>query len=252
MRRASTAKGAGTWRMFDAAPNRTTLFALSPRTVIAKARERGWSTRQSLLVARAVAGLPPEPAQTPELVVSFLDPAAFPALPCALPDARDRDRLGLAALERTRAQGAGELVVAHHDGEIAAIHFIHTAAHWERLERVAPRLYEPLQEDEALTEGVFVFPAFRGRGIAPQMLRASGSELGRRGFRRCLAVIDLGNAPSLRAFFTAGYDAEPIMRLDSYRLGRRTSHFVAAGGDARRRYDEAVGHREAPAAPQHA
>jgi GNAT superfamily N-acetyltransferase len=183
-------------------------------------------------------------------VVSFLDPAAFPALPSVLPDARDRDLLGLAALERTRAQAAGELVVARHDGEIAAIHFIHTAAHWERLEQVAPHLYEPLGEDEALTEGVFVFPEFRGCGIAPQMLRASGSELARRGFRRCLAVIDLGNAASLRAFSTAGYDPEPRMRLDSYRLGRRASRFVAASGDARRRYDEAVGHREALAAPQ--
>lgn len=250
MRRASTPNSAGRQRVLDAAPTRTILLALSPRTVVAKARERAWSTRQSLRVARAVAGLPPEPTQTPELVVSFLDPADFPALPCALPDARDRDKLGLVALERTRAQGAGELVVAHYGGEIAAIHFIHTAAHWERLERVAPSLYEPLQEDEALTEGVFVFPAFRGRGIAPQMLRASGSELGRRGFRRCLAVIDLGNAPSLRAFSTAGYDAEPIMRVDSYRLGRRASRFVAAGADARRRYDDAVGHQEAPTGPQ--
>jgi GNAT superfamily N-acetyltransferase len=238
--RASNPKSGGRQRVLDAGPDRRTLLTLSPRTVMAKARERGWSTRQCLLVTREVDGLPREPAPTSGVVVSFVDPASFPELRHALPDAHDRDRLGLAALERTRAHGAGELVIARHDGEIAAVHFIHTAAHGDRLEHVAPRMYQPLREDEALTEGVFVFPAFRGRGIAPRMLRASTSELGRRGFRRCLAVIDLGNVPSLRAFAAAGYDAGPIMRTDSYRLGRRTSRFVAADVAARRRYHEAV------------
>jgi GNAT superfamily N-acetyltransferase len=217
--------------------------------MIGKIRKRGWSTRRSVLVACELAHLRVESSVAPQLEVSFLDPAAFPDLPSTLPDARNHDLLSLAAMERTRAEGAGELVVARYDGELAGIHFIHTAAHQERLERVAPRLYAPLQAGEALTEGVFVFPAFRGRGVGSSMLRASASELARRGYHRGLAMIDVGNRASLRAFAAAGFTAQPTMRLDSHRLGRRTSRFVAVDSQARRRYLEATAGIEPSSVP---
>ena len=143
-------------------------------------------------------------------------------------------------MERTRAEEAGELVVARSDGELVGFHFIHTAAHQERLERIAPRLYEPLEPGEALTEGVFVFPDFRGAGIARSMLRASAVELARRGYRRGIAVIDVENHASLRAFRAAGFKGRPVMRVDAYRFGRRTSRFAAVDHETWRRYREAI------------
>ena len=81
-------------------------------------------------------------------------------------------------------------------------------------------MYEPLQDGDVLTEGMFVFPAFRRRGVAASMLRASAAELARRGHRRCLAVIDVQNRASLRAFHAAGFTARSVMRVDVYRLGQ--------------------------------
>jgi GNAT superfamily N-acetyltransferase len=226
---------------FDAVPDRGTFRALSPNTLAAKVRARLWSTRRSMLVVRELAQHPSAGrAPTPGIDVSFVHPSTFPDLSSLLDDPRDEDLLSLAALERTRAEAAGELVVARAGNEVAAIHFIHTAADQERLDRIAPGLYAPLAAGDALTEGVFVFPPFRGRGVAASMLRASASELQRRGYRRGLAVIDVENRASLRAFRAAGFTARPVMRVDAYRLGRRTSRFVEVDPETWRRYEAAT------------
>ena len=133
------------------------------------------------------------------------------------------------------------MVAARCDGDLAGIHFIHTPAHQDRLERVAPRLYRPLAPDEALTEGVFVFPAFRGYGVGSSMIRASLAKLAQQGYRRGLAVIDVDNEASLRMFHAAGFTARPTMRVDTFRLGRRTSTFVPTDATAWRRYRAATG-----------
>ena len=227
--------------VFDAVPDMRTFLSLSPRTMIEKVRTRGWSTRRSVLVVCDLTQPPAEPPSAPELDVSFVEPAAFRDLPSTLRDARNEDLLSLAAMERTRVLAAGELVIARSGDELAGIHFIHTPTHQERLERISPRLYAPLQTDEALSEAVFVYPAFRGRGVSSAMLRASASELARRGYRRSFAVIDVENRASLRAFRAAGFTAGPMMRVDSYRLGRRTSRFREVDGETWRRYLEATG-----------
>jgi GNAT superfamily N-acetyltransferase len=228
--------------LVDALPGARTLLAQSPATLLQKARTRLWSTRRSITV---VLDLPPAslgPAAD-DLDVSFADPASVPDLTELAPETTGADLLTLAAIERTRAAGAGELVLAYHDGALAGVHFIHTAPDRERLERVAPGLYLPLEADDALTEGVFVVAAFRGRHVASAMLQTSARELTRRGYRRALAVVDVGNRPSLRAFAGAGFRPGATMRVDRLRFGRRTSRFVAAPAEVRRRYDAAVGAR---------
>ena len=131
-------------------------------------------------------------------------------------------------------------MVARCSDELVGLHFIHTRHHQDRLERVAPLLYAPLEPDEALTEAVFVFPAFRGRGVAPTMLRASLARLADHGYRRGLAIIDIENEASLRAVHAAGYTAEPTMRVDTWRFGRRTSEFRATDPATWRRSTEAT------------
>jgi GNAT superfamily N-acetyltransferase len=225
--------------MFDASPNPRTLLAQSPRTILAKLRSRLWSTRRSITL---VLELPPATAPGPsDLTVSFADPGAVPDLTTLLPDTTGADLLILAAVERTRAAAAGELALARRGDALVGVHFIHTAPDQERLEGVAPALYGPLAADEALTEGVFVVPDARGLGVAPSMLHATAEELGRRGYRRALAVVDVANAPSLRAFAAAGYRPAGTMRVDRLRFGRRSSRFTTATTDLRRRYARAVG-----------
>jgi GNAT superfamily N-acetyltransferase len=225
--------------MFDASPQLRTLLAQSPSTILGKLRSRLWSTRRSITLVLDLPPLAVAPAP-PDLDVAFADPAAVPDLTALLPDVAGADLLTLAAIERTRAAAAGELVIARKADTLAGLHFIHTAADRERLEQVAPGLYGPLAPDEALTEGMFVVPAVRRRGVAAAMLQATASELARRGYRRALAVIDVTNEASLRAFADAGYRPAGTMRVDRLRLGRRTSRYVAAATATLRRYNAAI------------
>jgi GNAT superfamily N-acetyltransferase len=213
---------------FDAVPL-ATLRAVAPRTILDRVAKRAWSSRMSILVRCDLPTRDETPSGNPGLAISFVDPRECSPLPSMLPNARDGDALFLAALERTRSEAAGELVLAYEAGQLAAVHFIHTAQHQDRLARVAPNLYPVLMGGEALTESLFVFPAFRSRGIAGTILRASTRELSRRGYRRALAMIDVENHRSLGAFRAAGFTAQPAYRIDSYRLGRRTSRLVDFG-----------------------
>ncbi len=54
-------------------------------------------------------------------------------------------------------------------------------------------------------EMVYVAEAFRGQGIAPQLLRATAGEMRQDGIRRVEAHIDSGNYASVRAFLMAGW-----------------------------------------------
>jgi GNAT superfamily N-acetyltransferase len=54
-------------------------------------------------------------------------------------------------------------------------------------------------------EFVYVAPPYRGRGIAPKLLRGAEEWLRSSGARRIEAHIDAHNAPSVRAFLAAGW-----------------------------------------------
>jgi GNAT superfamily N-acetyltransferase len=241
--------GAGGRResVFDAVPPLRALRALSPQTAVGKLVSRMWSTTRALVVCCEVADVPSCPPGAPRLEMSFVEPEQILDILALLPGARDDDALILSAMERTRAASAGELVLAHESGHLVGMHFIHTAVHGERLARVSPLLYAPLAADEVLTEAVFVLPSFRGRGVGSAMLRASLRHLAERSFRRALAVIDVENRRSLRAFHAAGFRPLTTMRLDTYVLGRRTSELIERDAETHRRYLDATDAARRPA-----
>jgi GNAT superfamily N-acetyltransferase len=226
----------GDGSVFDTLPPLGVLREVSPRTALGKAWGRVWSRRLAIELACDLSADPGPLLDLPALDVSFHDPASVPPLRELAGDVRDEDAFTLNALDRTRAARAGELVIARLGTRVAGLHFIHTSAHAAALERVSPQLYGPLDRDEALTEGVFVVPELRGGGIGPAMLRASTAELTRRGFRRALAVIDIENRRSLRAFHAAGFRPLRSARVDAYAFGMRRSRFVTCDEEALRRY----------------
>ena len=235
----STSTGRRAGRMFDVIPLGT-LASVPPGLILSRIHRRAWSSRTSVMVTCELQRRSWSSHPGPAREITFVHPGAFPALPAALPDARGEDALTLAALERTRLAGAGRLAVAYEHGQLAAVHFIHTHEHEAALERVSPGLYPPLDRDAALTESLFVFPAFRCRGVATALLRASAAELARRGFRHAMAVIDVNNRGSLRAFDAAGFTPSGMVRVDSYRLGSRSSRVVPLDAETARRYRHAV------------
>ena len=85
-----------------------------------------------------------------------------------------------------------------------------------------------LPADGVLTEEVYCLPAYRGRGLAPALLQATGLMLLARGKRRAWAYLDTTNIPALRMFNRAGYLPTGEERVDRYRGGRFETLFRAA------------------------
>jgi ribosomal protein S18 acetylase RimI-like enzyme len=169
-----------------------------------------------------------------ELTVVAVAPTESEPLTEVLQQLDDRDYLFVRALERTRRARAGELVLGTIGDAVVAAHFVHRFGDHDLLDTVAPGLYPRLPRHEALTEAVYVAPAWRGRSIAPRMLSATCRRLGAEGAAHAVAYIDVTNRSSLRAFRAAGYDRADQMRVDRFLLGRRHSRFCAADAEARR------------------
>ena len=190
-----------------------------------KVRRRFWSTGRAIALVR---GLPDSPgeASTADLRVELVPPERFDTLVEIVDAATGYEYLFVRSLERTRQARAGTIAVARStSGQLLAFHLVHEAGDHAALERVAPRMYQQLPEDEVLTEGVYCLPAWRGGTVAAKMLKATGSLVAAVGKRRAWAYPDTKNVASLRMFKRAGYVPAGIERVDRYRLGRYRSTF---------------------------
>ena len=118
-------------------------------------------------------------------------------------------------------------------GQLLAFHFVHESGDHAALERVAPRMYQQLPDDEVLTEGVYCLPAWRGGTVAARMLKATGSLVAVAGKRRAWAYLDTKNVASLRMFKRAGYVPAGTERVDRYRLGMYRSTFQSLSPQGR-------------------
>jgi L-amino acid N-acyltransferase YncA len=219
----------------------TLAWRLGPSGTLAKLRKRAWSEQVSIGLAcnparrRSVAprGLP--------LRIEVVDPCELGELGALLARTSGPEYAFLRAIERTRRARAGDLVVARTPGgRLAAVHFVHDERRRAALERVAPGMYPPMAADEVLTEGVWCRPELRGLGVVPTMLYASLGRLAELGVRRALAIIDLANTRSLRAFRRVGFEPSGVVRLDRRRLGRWRIDFGALDEETRARWHTAT------------
>ena len=110
---------------------------------------------------------------------------------------------------------------------------------------VAPGMYPELPADGVLTEEVYCLPAYRGRGLAPALLQATGAMLLERGKQRAIAYLDTTNIAALRMFNRAGYRPTGEERVDRYRGGRFDTVFRDATRPTLAEWEAAVnGSRE--------
>ena len=111
-----------------------------------------------------------------------------------------------AAIHRELAMHAGirdtdtVLFGAWVDNELAAICWFQSReTHRKR------RGLLPLEDDEAELAQITTASAFRGRGIASQLIRHGSGQMGAKGYRRLYAKIWRDNSPSRHAFERAGW-----------------------------------------------
>jgi GNAT superfamily N-acetyltransferase len=209
--------------------------------LVEKLRRRLWSTRRAVAVSRDIREEPSLPLEA--IRVEFVAPDAFDELSGLVEQAAGMEYLYLRPIERARQARAGMLSVARAagTGELVAFHFVHETDDHAALDSVAPGMYPLMPADGVLTEEVYCLPAYRGRGLAPALLQATGLRLREGGKRRALAYLDTTNGPALRMFNRAGYRPNGEERLDRFRGGHFDTLFRAATPQTLAEWDEIVG-----------
>jgi GNAT superfamily N-acetyltransferase len=201
----------------------TALTRAGPRAAARKLRRRVWSGWETAVLVRELAE--PLPPAAP-LQVELVEPQSFDGFRPLLETLEGEDLLFVRGLERTRAAGAGDLVVGRDPaGAYLASMFLHRPRHTDRLASVAPGLYGSPGPDEVLTDGLFSLPALRGQGVGRALLAAALHILRAEGVGRAYAHIDADNRASLRTFTGAGYRDTGRRRVNRYRLGRFATEY---------------------------
>jgi RimJ/RimL family protein N-acetyltransferase len=97
-------------------------------------------------------------------------------------------------------------------------------------ERYRERNYWPLLDDEAKLVQIVTLPEMRGRGVATRLISYAASDMFENGFNRIYARIWHSNAPSLKAFESAGWhrvasiaELYPMRRKRPLRMVLRTA-----------------------------
>ena len=158
-----------------------------------------------------------------------------------LASARGEDWLETYLRHRMVAAEVTELYVARDDaGAPVYAQWLVRSAHWAQLDRFAPGRYPPLAPDEALVEGAFTFPRFRGLGVMADGMAQLLAIAGAAGVRSVLTYVGDDNVPSLRGCARVGFELDHV-RVNRRRLGRRSSTASPPDDDARRAWREAIG-----------
>ena len=82
--------------------------------------------------------------------------------------------------------------------------------------RDGPFAWSPERPDISHVDLLVVREAYRGRGLAPRLLRRLSEEMGKQGVTLIEAHIDADNYPSLQAFLKAGWDVSRTAGGDFY------------------------------------
>ena len=86
------------------------------------------------------------------------------------------------------------------------------------------RNYPDLKRGEALLEGAFTIPGYRGRGLMPAAIARIANLHRRQGIRRLVTFVYTDNAASLKAIRKAGF-VPRTLRTTRWRLFRKQVTF---------------------------
>ncbi|MCK7590486.1 hypothetical protein M0G43_07880 [Subsaxibacter sp. CAU 1640] len=94
----------------------------------------------------------------------------------------------------------------------------------EQIQNYFGDLFPLLKEDEALIEGVFTNPKFRGQKIMPYVIDKISKQEHFNGINKVMAFVKISNVPSLKGFRQAGFSPF-IIRHEKWRFFKRTIIF---------------------------
>jgi GNAT superfamily N-acetyltransferase len=95
-----------------------------------------------------------------------------------------------------------------------------------RIKKYFGNLFPKLKENEALLEGAFTHPSFRGKGIMPAAMSRIAEKGNDIGAKRIITFVDIDNIPSLKGCKRSGFHPY-ILRKEKWLFFRRSISFGA-------------------------
>jgi GNAT superfamily N-acetyltransferase len=110
-------------------------------------------------------------------------------------------------------------------GDICYMQWLIPATENERIQATFAGLFPLLNPDEALLEGAYTAPAYRGQGIMASAMAQIAEKAKLFGARWAITFVGLPNDPSVKGCERAGFEPY-IARVQSWRMLHRSVKFV--------------------------
>jgi hypothetical protein len=167
--------------------------------------------------------------------------AAFDAFAKTLPHASGQERVELLSRELLRDGGVETLFASWaDDGRPIYVQWLVLPDGQEPLREATGGLYPHLEPGEALVEGAYTFPDFRGLAAMSAGMWDLLDTARRAGATTAYTYVTPTNVPSLRGCARAGFGLDHV-RLEQRRAGRTRIARTSADADAGRAWRVAVG-----------
>lgn len=152
--------------------------------------------------------------------------------------ARKFPRLAAQQLNMVQANIPDCYVAASADDTPTYMQWLIGPRQYPRLAQAVGHIFPPLNSDEALLEGAFAYPEFRGMRIMPEaMARIAQKAKEIEGVRYVITYVDIENIPSLKGCKRAGFSPF-LLRTDSWFLFVRSVKFSPLPASLRAQYNE--------------
>jgi GNAT superfamily N-acetyltransferase len=191
-----------------------------------KIATRLWSRETAICLDAETARVRPIPSARIALEIRPMVRADLEALAREVAGTTARERWEVATRLRLFDAGLGSpLVALTADGRVVHTQWLFLPPDNAGLQAYFGGAFAALRDGEALLEGLYTPPAWRGLGIMPAATVLSTLEARARGAARAIIVVAIDNLPSLKGCAKAGY-TPCRLRLQRWTMLRRTVRFV--------------------------
>ncbi len=109
----------------------------------------------------------------------------------------------------------------------------------EQIKNYFGDLFPTLKHDEALIEGVFTNPKYRGLKIMPYVINKISEQSNSEGINKVIAFVKTNNIPSLRGFRQSGF-APYLIRKEKWVFFNRTVTFEPLNDTILKEYEQNI------------
>jgi hypothetical protein len=210
------------------------------REAFRQLRGRVWASTTSFGLRADLQQARPRPTAKIPVVMEAVEPQGFIGFDEELPRAAGGDAVEVAQRMRLCQAGVTTLYVAQsEDGGSIYAQWLVRQQEQAPLHTVTGGLFPDLEAGQSLVEGAYTFIAFRKLGVMADGMHQLLAAAQAAGDECVFTYVSSANIASLRGCAKAGFLPDHL-RVDSWRLGRRSIERVPLTEDARETWATAV------------